>query len=222
MKATKDRIIARFYTRFPALVKIWARTHPFVTNADTPWAPLQKELEDAKVALVTTAGVHLRSQPPYDMQDKQGDPTFRQIPSTTSADDLMITHNYYDHSDADQDINVVFPLDSLRELESEGMIGGVAPRHFLFMGHILGHHIDALINQIGPEVAGMLKADGVDAVFLTPREGLAISPWTNSESHRSRTYIDHFYLFQPGDHWEGEAAKGLVGGFPPGSSYGDP
>jgi D-proline reductase (dithiol) PrdB len=129
---------------------------------------LQKELKHAKVALVTTAGIHLRSDPPYDMQDKEGDPNFRQIPSGISADDLMITHNYYDHSDADQDIDVVFPFDRLKELESEGMIGGVAPRHFSFMGHILGHHIDTLIERTGPEVARMLKSDGVDAVFLTP------------------------------------------------------
>jgi D-proline reductase (dithiol) PrdB len=83
-------------------------------------------------------------------------------------DDLMITHNYYDHQDADQDINVVFPIKRLKEFEAEGMIGQVAPRHFSFMGHILGHHIESLVNRTGPEVAKMLKADGVDAVFLTP------------------------------------------------------
>jgi D-proline reductase (dithiol) PrdB len=168
MKATKDRIIAKFYTQFPTLVKMWAGTHQFVTNADTPWTPLLKELPDARIALVTTAGVHLRSDLPYDMQDKEGDPTFRQIPSGTPAEDLMITHNYYDHRDADHDINVVFPIGRVKELEAEGRIGGVAPRHFSFMGHILGGHIDTLINQTAPQVARMLKADGVEAVFLTP------------------------------------------------------
>ena len=135
---------------------------------DTPWTPLQKELKHAIVALVTTAGIHLRPDPPYDMQDKEGDPTFRQIPSNTPVDDLLITHNYYDHSDADQDINLVLPLERLIELGSEGIIGGVAPRHFSFMGHILGRHIDTLTKRTGPEVARMLKSDGVDAVFLTP------------------------------------------------------
>jgi D-proline reductase (dithiol) PrdB len=168
IKATKDRIIAQFYTRLPSLVKIWAWTHPFITNSDPPWTPLQKELRHAKVALVTTAGIHLRSDPPYDMQDKEGDPTFRQIPLSTPVPHLMITHNYYDHSDADQDINVVFPLERLIELGSEGIIGGVAPRHFSFMGHILGRHIETLIKQTGPQMARMLKADAVDAVFLTP------------------------------------------------------
>ena len=81
-KTIRDRIITKFYTRFPALLRIWARMHQFVSNADTPWTPLQKELRYAKIALVTTAGVHLRSDPPYNMQDKEGDPTFRQIPSS--------------------------------------------------------------------------------------------------------------------------------------------
>jgi D-proline reductase (dithiol) PrdB len=168
IKATKDRIIAKFYARLPSLVEIWARTHRFVTNPDAPWTPLRKELRQAKVALVTTAGIHLRSDPPYDMHDKEGDPSFRQIPSSALVQDLMITHNYYDHSDADKDIGVVFPLERLRELEFEGIIGGVAPRHFSFMGHILGRHIDTLIKKTGPAVAGMLREDNVDAVFLTP------------------------------------------------------
>lgn len=168
VKAWKDRTLARLFTRFPALVERWARSHDFVVNMDTPWAPLLKDLEECRIALVTTAGVHLRSQSPYDMEDNEGDPTFREIPGHASIDDLMITHNYYNHGDADQDINVVFPIERLRELETERVIGGVAPRHFSFMGHILGRHIETLVNRTGPEVARMLKADGVDAVFLTP------------------------------------------------------
>lgn len=168
IKTRKDRILGKLFTRFPALLEWWAKSHDFVINVDTPWVPLRKDPKDSRIALVTTAGVHLRSQPPYDMEDKEGDPTFRDIPAETRIDDLMITHNYYDHQDADQDINVVLPMERLRELEAEGAIGGIAPRHFSFMGHIIGRHIDTLVNRTGPEVARMLKTDGVEAVFLTP------------------------------------------------------
>ena len=168
IKTRKDRIFGKLFTRFPSLVEWWAKSRKFVINVETPWVPLQKDPKDSRIALVTTAGVHLRSQPPYDMEDKEGDPTFRDIPAETRIDDLMITHNYYDHQDADQDINVVLPMERLRELEAEGAIGGIAPRHFSFMGHIIGRHIDTLVNRTGPEIARMLKADGVDAVFLTP------------------------------------------------------
>ena len=168
VKTWKDRMFAKLFTRVPALVERWTKSHDFVINVDTPWVPLRKDLKDSRIALVTTAGVHLRSQSPYDMEDREGDPTFREIPAVTRIDDLMITHNYYDHQDADQDINVVFPIKRLKEFGAEGMIGQVAPRHFSSMGHILGRHIETLVNRTGPEVARMLKADGVDAVFLTP------------------------------------------------------
>ena len=167
-KIWKDGTLAKIFTRFPFLVEGWAKSSKFVTNLETPWATLSKELKECKMALVTTAGVHLRCQPPFNMQDKDGDPTFRGIPFWVDTQDLTITHNYYAHRDADQDINVVFPIQRLRELEAEGIIGGIAPRHFSFMGHITGRHLGKLIKRTGPEVARMLKEDEADAVFLTP------------------------------------------------------
>jgi D-proline reductase (dithiol) PrdB len=111
----KDTMFEKLFTRFPGLVERWAKSHDFVINVHVPWAPLRKDLKDSRVALLTTAGVHLRSQPAYDMEDREGDPTFREIP-------------------ADQDINVVFPIERPMELEAERVIGPVAPRHFSSMG----------------------------------------------------------------------------------------
>jgi D-proline reductase (dithiol) PrdB len=167
-KTRKDRMLARLFTRFPSLVNGWAESRNFVVNVNTPWTPFAKNLKECRIALVTTGGVHLHSQPPFDMEDREGDPTFRMIPYGTSGEDLMITHNYYDHHDADKDMNVVFPLQRLTEFEEEKIIGEVASLHFSFMGHIIGGHLDTLVKQTGPQVAGMLKEDGVDAVFLTP------------------------------------------------------
>lgn len=102
------------------------------------------------------------------MKDRNGDPTFRAIDGTRPFSDLMITHDYYDHADADRDMNIVFPLERLRELQREGIIGRVADTHYGFMGHILGPHLQTLVNDTAPEVAGRLKAEGVDTVMLTP------------------------------------------------------
>lgn len=168
VKTLKDKALARIFTRVPGLVDRWAKSHGFLVNVESPWAPLLKQVEKCRIALVTTAGVHLRSQSPFDMEDREGDPTFRVIPSQIGPEDLMITHNYYDHRDADRDINVVLPIQRLKELEVEGLVGEVAPHHFSFMGHIIGRHIETLTSRTAPEVAKMLKTDGVDAVFLTP------------------------------------------------------
>ena len=102
------------------------------------------------------------------MQDPSGDPSFREIPADTATEDLFITHNYYDHTDADKDINIVFPLERVQYLKRSGEVGEVNARHFSFMGHITHHHIDTLTNDIAPRVATALKSDGVDLVILTP------------------------------------------------------
>lgn len=133
-----------------------------------PWTRVNKPLTKCKVAVVTTAGIHHRSQPPFDMHDHEGDPTFRVIDVSRPLSELTITHDYYNHADAERDINIVFPIERLRELEREGLIGEVAKTHYGFMGHIVGSHIHTLINQSAPEVARRLKRDGVDVVLLTP------------------------------------------------------
>lgn len=163
-----NRFFARVYTRFPRLFDRAVKKPEAITFVDVPWSPLTKPLNTARVALVTTAGVHIKGQTPFDMVDKNGDPSWRPLPSSAPMGDYMITHDYYDHADADRDINIVFPIERLRELKEEGLIGSLAAVNYGFMGHIDGPHIDALVKKTAPEVAGLLKKEGVDAVILTP------------------------------------------------------
>ncbi len=168
LKRLKNRTIAKVLTRFPSLSKKLISSYTPWESEDCPWTPVRKPLQDSKVAIVTTSGVHHRNQEPFDMNDSDGDPTFRAIDVQRPLRDLMITHDYYDHCDADKDINIVFPIERLREMELEGVIGKVADTHYGFMGHIDGTHIHTLINKIAPEVAKRLSADDVDVVLLTP------------------------------------------------------
>lgn len=121
-----------------------------------------------RVGLVTAAGVHRTDQPPFDMTDPNGDPTFRLLPTDPEVADLTITHDYYDHGAADRDINCVFPLDRLRELAAEGAIGGVAPRHVGFMGHVRGPHLTTLARETAPAIAQVFVEDDVDVVVAAP------------------------------------------------------
>jgi D-proline reductase (dithiol) PrdB len=167
-KTLIDQWLAKLFTRFPALFRRWVRTHRFVEFEDVPWTAFQGKAAHSRVALITTGGVHLKSDAPFNMRDPAGDPTFREIPADVAPGAWTITHNYYDHSDADQDINVVFPIDRLRELAELGEIGTMNRRHFSFMGHILPPHIHTLLHTTAPQVAGLLKQDKVDLVILTP------------------------------------------------------
>ena len=164
----KNKIIAKIITRFPLLSKGLIDSYSPWESEDIPWTPVVKPIHTSQVAIVTTAGVHLKTQIPFDMHDLNGDPTCRIISRNSPLSELIITHDYYDHSDADKDINVVFPLQRLKELEQEKYIGGVAKIHCSFMGHIDGPYISRLITQTAPETAQKLKANGTDVVLLTP------------------------------------------------------
>ena len=102
------------------------------------------------------------------MTDRNGDPSFREIDLARMPVRLTITHDYYDHRDADRDVNIVLPMDRLREFTERGIIGKLSTRAYSFMGHITGPHLETLLSKTAPEVARSLKQDGVDAVILTP------------------------------------------------------
>jgi D-proline reductase (dithiol) PrdB len=164
----KNQLIARVITRVPSLAKRFVASYTPWESEDIPWAPFTKPLSRCIVALVTTAGVHHRDQQPFNMNDRDGDPSCRIIDLNRPPDSLMITHDYYDHADADRDRNIVFPVERMRELAATGVIGALAGRNYSFMGHITGAHILTLVNKTAPEAARSLKQDGVDAVLLTP------------------------------------------------------
>ncbi len=171
MEFPKDLVnaaLVQVYKHLPWLGSRWARRRRFVEGRDIPWARLTRPLSESVVALVTTAGVHLTSHEPFNMDDPDGDPNFRVITSDVQRGDVTITHKYYDHSAADRDLNVVLPLDRLRELVAEKRIGGISPFVYGFMGHIDGRHLRTLMEATAPEVARLLTRDGADAAVLTP------------------------------------------------------
>src|SRR5215204_4832073 len=102
-----------------------------------PFTPFDGELSKATVAIVTAGGVHLKDQEPFNTADELGDLTFRVIPDDADTSQLMVSHHHYDHADADADINVVFPLDVLRDLKDEGFIKEVAKKHVGYMGYTM-------------------------------------------------------------------------------------
>ncbi len=164
----KNRLIAKVITRFPSLSKKFIDAYKPWETQGVPWTPAARPLYACNVALVTTAGIHRTDQKPFDMTDPDGDPTYREIDKDTPRQELKITHDYYDHADADRDLNIVFPLERLEEFASEGIIGGVAQIHYSFMGHITGPHLFTLMNVSAPDVAARLKGAGVGIVLLTP------------------------------------------------------
>ena len=137
-----------------------------ISRKCVPFTPFEGELSKATVAIVTAGGVHLRDQEPFNIADELGDLGYRIIPQDVVSSDLMVTHHHYDHSDADRDINVIFPIDVLRELQSEGFIRDVARKHVGYMGYTM--QLKAMYEGTAREIANDIdKGSRADVVVLT-------------------------------------------------------
>ena len=143
------------------------KTYPYRQARWTHPAPV-KPLHEAKVALITTAGLSLPDQPPFDESIKGGDYSYRWIENTVNVQDLQTSHRSktFDRQGMLEDCNLCFPLDRFRELVAEGVIGSLNHRHLSFMGSITAP--GRLASQTAPEAVAELKHDGVDLAFLTP------------------------------------------------------
>ena len=132
-----------------------------LTTGEIPWTPLRKPISDCTVVLLTTGGVHLRTDRPFNLN---GDSTFRVIPKNAQPEDLAISHQAYDRTDALRDINLVFPIERLRELEAEHVIGRLAEDNY---GFGLMGSAKKLMPSI-KEVARRISESGVDLALLVP------------------------------------------------------
>jgi D-proline reductase (dithiol) PrdB len=137
-----------------------------ISRKCVPFTPFDGQLSKATVALVTAGGVHLRDQEPFNIANELGDLTYRLLPEDLDSNELMVTHHHYDHSDADNDINIVFPIDVLRDLREEGFVGGVATKHVGFMGYTM--QLKAMYEGTAREIANEIdKGSRADVVVLT-------------------------------------------------------
>ena len=126
---------------------------PFVTSV----APSQ-----ARVAVISTAGLHLRSDRPFGL----GDAGYRVIPKNLAPADLVMSHvsTNFDRTGFQMDINMVLPLDRLEELADQGIIDSVAEFHYSFMGATDPTAMESEARKL----AGLLKGDRVNCILLVP------------------------------------------------------
>lgn len=92
-------------------------------------------------------------------------PTLSEIATVSSADAIEVRHGGYDIRGSMADHNVSFPIDRLRELETDGVIGSLHETAYSFVGACAQTR---LIKQNAPEWADRLKSTGSDVVLLIP------------------------------------------------------
>jgi hypothetical protein len=142
------------------------KKYPLVVSDDIPWTDYQGRPSEQTVALVTSGGLYLNdSQPPFDTESIHGDPSFREIPKTVRQEDLGIAHAHYDHSLAEQDINIIFPNKRFIELEQEGIIGRVPDTLYSFS---YVNDVVTLVTKTLPDFISRIKSASVDVLLLVP------------------------------------------------------
>jgi D-proline reductase (dithiol) PrdB len=157
----------------PPGLKAWVQT--FIPDREyqgtIPWTPMEKPLSRVTLALVTSAGISLKTDPPFDMEREKreplwGDRSFRLIPRGTTEKEIDVNHLHINTTLVKQDINVILPLQRMAEFEEEKIIGHLAPTAYSFYG-FQWQNKDFLKEAIDP-ISKKMKDENVEGVLLTP------------------------------------------------------
>ena len=137
-----------------------------------PWTPVSKPLATSKLALLTTSGLSMKGDPPFDMDFERahptkGDPSWRALRADASGASIEANHLHIDTSYVLRDIDVALPLDRARELVAEGALGALADTHYSTMGY-QGNDAKTQAEKSAPEIAARMKSEEVDLALLAP------------------------------------------------------
>jgi D-proline reductase (dithiol) PrdB len=150
------------------------------TYDEGPFTLPNKPITTSRLALFTSSGHFVAGHDPEpfgieNMTQEQAadliddfvkcEPELAAIPVDTPREELRVRHAGYDIRAAQADPNVVFPLDRLRELEKEGVIGDLGPYAYSFVGACAQTR---LLKHSGPRWVGQLKEQQIDAALLVP------------------------------------------------------
>ena len=145
---------------------------PFTTEYKMPVfdrvepQPAVKDMAHATIALVTSGGICPKGNPDHieaSSASKFGEYDLTGVNDLTSETHCT-AHGGYDATYADQDADRVLPVDVLRDLEREGVIGHLHNKFYATVGN--GTSV-ANAKRFGAEIVNRLVADGVTAVILT-------------------------------------------------------
>ena len=164
MTATSDRGQLR-----PGLWQTVNERYPgsMISKDDVvPLARATKPLSESRLTFVSTSGVQPKGTLPFDVVHPVGDYTFREVPSTSSPDDLEIHQLKYPTDGAHRDLNVIFPIERLQELRDEGVVGALTPSFFSFIGYNMDP--DLLEHTLAEDLAQAVADQQADLALLSP------------------------------------------------------
>ena len=146
---------------------------PFPGEKAPVWAPFEKRLASATIALLSSAGIYVKgAQQPFDVQRERsqpdwGDPGWRSIPAASTPADLGVAHLHLNDEDLLADPEIALPMSLLGQLAGEGMIGRAATEHVAVMG-FQDRRLKEWRRATAPEIVAHLRHQAVDGLILAP------------------------------------------------------
>ncbi|MEE9248167.1 MAG: glycine/sarcosine/betaine reductase selenoprotein B family protein [Dehalococcoidia bacterium] len=141
-----------------------------------PWTPLSRPLSESRVTLISTGGLFVEGNDPLGPDGPTQEEAISQIadflrrlpkivtiPRDIDPDRLRVRHPGYDIRGAMLDCNVIFPIDRLRELLEEGVLGELAEDNYSFVGATSQRR---LLAEAAPALAREIRSKKVDAALL--------------------------------------------------------
>jgi D-proline reductase (dithiol) PrdB len=142
------------------------------THDPIPWTPVSTPLPESRVALLSTAGISMKGDAPFDMDYERahptrGDSSWRRLAASATSADVEANHLHIDTGYIERDLDVALPVARLRELVSEGLVGSIADSHYSIMG-FQGSDSSRLVEESAPEIAAAMQSEEVDLALLAP------------------------------------------------------
>ena len=156
-----------------SFVPLYSGASPAPGDDGPVWAPFEKRLAEARIALLTSAGLYLEGeQPPFDGEREKadptwGDPTHRVLPASLDGRALGMMHLHVNPEDVLADPEIALPLGGLAALVAEGRVGSVAPQHVSVMGYQQAG-LEVWRHETAPAIVELLRNQGTDGLILAP------------------------------------------------------
>lgn len=134
------------------------RAYQYAEHTSAPFTPLTKPLAECRVGLVTTASTYHRA----DLEPRKVD-----VGSTVSLPEKLFTDDLSWDKNAThtEDVNSFCPINSLRELAAQGVIGSLATQ---FVCAPTEYSQRATVEQDAPKILEYLRGEKVDVALLVP------------------------------------------------------
>jgi hypothetical protein len=146
---------------------------PFPGEEAPVWAPFEKRLAAARIALLTSAGLYVRStQPSFDLERERnnpewGDPSWRSIPASVEVADIAVAHLHINDEDIKADPEIALPARLLDQLVAERVVGSATAEHLSVMGY-QDRSLEGWRNHTLPELVANLREQRADGLILAP------------------------------------------------------